>query len=689
MTTQAPQASHASPPHDRFPLDPLSDTYEVLGELAARDDARTFMARRRDDGADVIIVVSATPAGDEGNALSHLAADAKLLSALRHRSLLPVLDGRWVRTEGKQGAGAHDAFALVLERTGAPTLAELLARRDEEFGYARIAHILSEANGVLEWARERKVVHRVILAETLYVEPGTDRVQVAFVARPLPATGVPGAESDGVTIASLARAMLTRSPAAPERETQPLGELRPGLPAALIEETERLLRRDAASPETASAADVSGYIARIAMADALRQAEEHLRASHNAIEIREQEHRAQLEAERRNHDAQIAAERHAHETQLAAERQQHERAIEGARQEHERQVAEQAKQFARERETFAQELSKERQALARQREQHEHEFVDRQRQFERQMAERQKQLERQIMLREKELEREREESRREMAREREALAKEREALARERDALVRDRETQARERSAGLPLAAPASGEIRNAPVARRDRSAGPLVAWIAATWARRPRLSARKLPRWRRDWNVPVAAIGLALLIGATAVAVGGRRARPTAALASSPQRILDSAAGTVYRSVVPLPRVAADTALLAATARDWTPPPIQRPVPRLQQRVPVQTRPPGSLQAQPSGGAADTQAAPVFEIQPERLGGRGTAGGANVRRDSVPAPDSLKAPRAPTVAPLPFAIPAPVRRDSVPKGDTAAKKDSLLRRPTSDNLP
>src|SRR4051812_12551967 len=141
-------------------LDQLTDAYDIVGELAGRDDARTYLARRRDDGRDVLIALVSPPRGDAGNALNHLAADANLLGGRPHRSLLPVLDGRWV----------GDAFALVLQRTSAPTLAELLHRRDEEFGYARIAAILGEANGVLEWARSQKVVHRAITPETLYVE---------------------------------------------------------------------------------------------------------------------------------------------------------------------------------------------------------------------------------------------------------------------------------------------------------------------------------------------------------------------------------------------------------------------------------------------------------------------------------------------------------------------------------------
>src|SRR5436305_11021832 len=158
-------------------LEQLEETYEIIGELTGRTDARTFMGKRRGDGGDggdggdVLIVVFTTPAGDEGNALSHLAADVTQLASARQRNLLFIVEGRWIGT---------DAFAIVMERRDAPTLAELLSRREEEFGLQRIAAILRDTNGVLEWARSQKIVHRAVTPKTLYLEPGSDRVLISF-----------------------------------------------------------------------------------------------------------------------------------------------------------------------------------------------------------------------------------------------------------------------------------------------------------------------------------------------------------------------------------------------------------------------------------------------------------------------------------------------------------------------------
>src|SRR5687768_5290887 len=181
---------------DPLDIEQLGETYEVIGELSGREDARTFIGKQREDGVDVLIAVIQTPEGDEGNALSHVAADANLLSGLSHRNLLPIKEGRWIGT---------DAFAVVTERVYAPTLGELLARRDEVFDYPRVATILREINGVLEWARAQKVVHRAVALDTIFLEPGTDRVFVSFAARPLARAGMPGPEEDAKTIAVLAR----------------------------------------------------------------------------------------------------------------------------------------------------------------------------------------------------------------------------------------------------------------------------------------------------------------------------------------------------------------------------------------------------------------------------------------------------------------------------------------------------
>src|SRR2546423_914169 len=228
-------------PATQINLDELGD-YKILGELAGREDARAYLASRREDDAPVLIAIARTPTDDEGNALSLLAADTNLLATLSHRNLLRVLEGRWI---------GNDAFAVVLERVEAPTLDELLAR--EELPFPRIAAILREVNGLLEWVREHKIVHRAVTTDTLFVENGSDRVLAAFAISPIPFGRVSPVGVDARTIGTLAKAMLAQHSNVANR---------------VIEQTDALLQL---SHTSETVPDIPAYIASIAMADALKQ----------------------------------------------------------------------------------------------------------------------------------------------------------------------------------------------------------------------------------------------------------------------------------------------------------------------------------------------------------------------------------------------------------------------------------
>ena len=474
-------------------LEQLNDEYDVIGELSARDDARTLIARRRDSGTDVLITVLETPEGDEGNALSHLAADAKRLTEMRHRNVIPVLDGRWVGT---------DAFALVTERVHFPTLADVLVRRDEGFACPRVAMVLQEINAALEWARAEKIVHRGLNLDTIYLEPGSDRVLVTFAVRPLPLAEMPGPDSDARTIATLARAMLTRSVADPERDRLPLGEVRPGLPDRLIEQTEQLLQLD----RNSTVPDVSEYIAIVSMSDNLKRSEVECAMTTRKLLDEERVAREKLEAER-----------------LAAERA----------------AAEQARLFQEEREAFGREREKMLRAIEKEREN-----VARERAaLEKERAEHEK--DRALLLKEREEHKQwADEVERAFKAQQDAFRAEQESLRAEaaRYAETTQFKTPVAEHT---PIAIPARPSVpRYKP--EWQRAAGRL-------WDRRPRL------HWNRRWNVPVAALALVLLIGLTAVALtrgdGPRQTASASSAETSPGRVVDSVAGGLATPVSPRP--------------------------------------------------------------------------------------------------------------------------------------
>ena len=510
-------------------LEVLEDRYEIIGELGGRRDVRAIMARRREDGADVLVSVFRSPEGDEGNALSHLAADASRLVERSHPNLVRVHEARWLN---------DDLLAVVTDRVRYPALEDLLIRRNEEFSPPRVAMVLRDINSAIEWARDKKIVHRHVNPSSVFVEPGSDRVLLSFVLRPLPLAEMPGPDDDARTIATLARAMLTRSVADPERDRLPLGDLRPGLADRLIQQTDALLNPGA----DGKAPDVAEYIATVAMSESLKRAETECAVTTKKL----------LEEER-----------------LAREK------IEAERQATEHAAAEQARLFQLEREAFAKEregilaelqkqretLERERAALARERAEH--------------------QQDRDVLLREREEHRRwADEVERAFAAQTAALAQQTRAaqdrVAEERaeiDRMVEERV--ALELAARLPKDVEEGATSRAAPVAfapkrRKPQKTGDEIAvplalpprpkqhrvtpeWVRSishAWAaardRMPKWEHR--PRWNRTWNVPAGAVAVLLLVIVSAVAIArGRDGDDRVAQAATAERVTDSAAGRV----------------------------------------------------------------------------------------------------------------------------------------------
>lgn len=245
-------------------LTALANDFDIVGELGGAPGTRFLIAtrknvdgKRRDDSGRVIIEIVRSPEGDESHALDHVASDTKLLSSLRHRRLVPILEGRWV---------GDDAFAVVREQADDPSVADLLERGDP-FTNVRTAAILREVHGLLQWAREHDVVHRRVTPDRVFLEPTSDRVRVEFAAGPLQRVRAIDATTEDVqTVVRLAVAMLSGR-RSDETEGQSFAELRPDLPERLHEETERLLR------EPATDHDLTLYLALIGMADPVAEGE--------------------------------------------------------------------------------------------------------------------------------------------------------------------------------------------------------------------------------------------------------------------------------------------------------------------------------------------------------------------------------------------------------------------------------
>jgi len=349
-------------------LSAFANEYEIVGERDSPDESRVFIAnrvtddaRRRDDRTGATITVYRTPSGDEANALTQFAADAGALAGLTHRRLVPVLASKWV---------GDDQLAVVTQRVADPTLAERLAK-GEEFHSTRIAAILREVNGLLEWAREKNIVHRRVTPAQVYLEPNTDRVRVSFALAPISRLRQPGPHEDARTIARLAVAMLGGDPDIQACDQDSLLNLRPNLPQSFCKATAQLLdERDVATSE-----DVAAYVGMIGMADPLVEGEtERDRIRAEILEEQRQE-REKLAAERTEFDktvaderaafdAKMAEERAAFEKEMAAERASFEKLREEDRARVERERAELEKNVTKERAELQKALADEREALA-------------------------------------------------------------------------------------------------------------------------------------------------------------------------------------------------------------------------------------------------------------------------------------------------------------------------------------
>jgi len=296
----------------------LDERYEVLGELRGNGAVRTYVGKMRNPSAEVAIMVARTTG--QNNDLSHLASDTRMLVNVSHPGLIHVIDGCWLGTTG---------FAVVTDRIRGDSLGERL-ERGEKFTSPRIAAILEDVKAVLDWAREKGVVHRGVTPDTLILDPDSDRVKVSFAPTPIPLNGVPDIATDARTIGMLAWAMYVGKSYGGSEKAVPLAELAPNLAKRVQDATTRMI----SAKDYTDAPDITTYIATVAAADVLKQAEVELAAMK---EDYDEEHRRELQK------------------------------CEMRRQETEQHASEQASILAGEREDFERMMSDERAAMAAER----------------------------------------------------------------------------------------------------------------------------------------------------------------------------------------------------------------------------------------------------------------------------------------------------------------------------------
>jgi hypothetical protein len=247
----------------------------------------------------------AEPDVAEGKAISQFAADVNLLTGLRHSNMPQVLEGLWL---------SEDAFAVVTERVQGTTLAELM--KGDRIPNPRIAAILTEVDGLLEWARGERIAHRAVTPHDIVIERGTGRVWVSLSPADTPKTSRPEPRDDAHTVGGLAKAMLLARPMADDHDGT-LASMRPDLPQRVVDAVERV----AACTINDELPNIPSFLASLAMADAIKEGE---------LEVAriDAEFRATMKAEREKWEAEQLAcrvENEAQSKKFAEERAEYDR----------------------------------------------------------------------------------------------------------------------------------------------------------------------------------------------------------------------------------------------------------------------------------------------------------------------------------------------------------------------------
>ena len=233
----------------------LGQDYQILTELHHGAASRTYLARHlglnRDVTINVVRAKSGTRGGRRNEDLTELASDARVLSAMRHPNVVPVIEGRWL---------GDDLFAVVRARVRGSSLDQTLSAVGP-LSLARAASALEQVNAALEWARTNGVSHRHVSPDSLVFQQGSGRVLVALDPAPEPSHPLPNACDDARTIGELAFAMFTGYHERMERHGS-LEQARPDLPPRVADATNALLRCD----RSGSAPDVRAYLALLAAA---------------------------------------------------------------------------------------------------------------------------------------------------------------------------------------------------------------------------------------------------------------------------------------------------------------------------------------------------------------------------------------------------------------------------------------
>jgi uncharacterized protein YecT (DUF1311 family)/serine/threonine protein kinase len=243
--------------HTRMPIDDpglgsseLEQRYQILTELHRSATSRTYLARHLELNRDVTITI-VQPA-DSAEA-ARVAADARVLSSIRHANIVPVIEGH---------ALDDGTFAVVHARVRGSTLEQTLSAVGA-MPLARVSATLQQVHDALECARTNGVTHRGVLPDALIFQQGSGRALVALDTVALATSGASEPCDDAHTLGSLAWSMLAGRE---DDGVTPLATLRPDLPAGVAENVDALRSCAAGAAVTDVSTRIATLIATLAAA---------------------------------------------------------------------------------------------------------------------------------------------------------------------------------------------------------------------------------------------------------------------------------------------------------------------------------------------------------------------------------------------------------------------------------------
>ncbi|MFH1764553.1 MAG: serine/threonine-protein kinase [Gemmatimonadota bacterium] len=154
----------------------LGGEFELIRELGQGATAVVYLLRDHALDRDVAMkVIRATFAADE-EALARLQREARLVAQLSHPNIVKLY-GTHRLTDG--------SFALLMEHVPGRNLKELL-REEGAFPVPRALRVLKDVASALAYAHRRRIVHRDVKPENIYIdeEVGAARLADFGVARP-------------------------------------------------------------------------------------------------------------------------------------------------------------------------------------------------------------------------------------------------------------------------------------------------------------------------------------------------------------------------------------------------------------------------------------------------------------------------------------------------------------------------